>query len=305
MSDNSNLSSLKITIVGLGLMGGSLAKVLHRHVNSIVAVDPDRTSLELALAEGVISQGTMDLKTGVDKADVIILATPVGLIVEILRTLPQLRKGGCLVMDLGSTKAEINDAMSALPDGFDAIGGHPLCGREQSGFQATSSSLYEGQTFILCRNRRTSQRAEDIAISIVDAILAQPLFLNAMLHDEIVALTSHLPYLLAALLTSRVAEEATADGRYWQISATGLRDVSRLAGSNPKMMSDILNSNRKSILKQLQKLNVEMNQLMHALENDNLGAVSAWLQAAWRHHEAYLDHRWREQGQNQRNDMDE
>jgi prephenate dehydrogenase len=126
-----------------------------------------------------------------------------------------------------------------------------------------------------------------------------------MLHDEIVALTSHLPYLVAAMLTSIVAEEALADGRYWQISATGLRDVSRLAGSNPKMMLDILSSNRKSILKQLQKLEVEMNQLIHALENDNLGVVSAWLQAAWRHHDSYLDHRWRESGQNQLDDVDE
>jgi prephenate dehydrogenase len=305
LSNNSNLSGLRIAIVGLGLMGGSLAKALHRHVYEIVAVDPNRHSLEMALAQGVISQGTSDLRAGVAKADMVILATPVRLIVEILGNLPQLRTEGCFVMDLGSTKAEIDDAMSVLPDSFGAIGGHPMCGREQSGFQATSSSLYDGQTFILCRNRRTSQRAEDLAISIVEAIHAQPLFLDAVLHDEIVALTSHLPYLVAAMLTSRVAEEAMADGRYWQISATGLRDVSRLAGSNPQMMLDILNSNRQSILKQLQKLDVEMHQLIHALESDNFGAVSAWLQAAWRHHESYLERRWREPRQNQSNDVDE
>ena len=305
MSNNSNLSGLNISIVGLGLMGGSLAKVLHPQVKAIVAVDPNRHSLEMALAQGVISQGASDLKSGVASADVIILATPVKLIVETLRHLPLLRRRGSFVMDLGSTKGEINDTMSALPDSFEAIGGHPMCGREQSGFQASSSTLYDGQTFILCRNRRTSQRAEEFAISIVEAIHAQPLFLDAKLHDEIVALTSHLPYLVAAMLTSLVAEEALADGRYWQISATGLRDVSRLAGSNPKMMLDILNSNKKSILKQLQKLEVEMNQLIHALENDNLGEISTWLQAAWRHHDSYLDHRWREPGQNQLDHVDE
>jgi len=305
LSNNNNLSGLNITIVGLGLMGGSLAKVLHPQVNAIVAVDPDRHSLETALAQGVISRGTNDLKSGVTEADVIILATPVKLIVETLRNLPLLQRGGTFVMDLGSTKAKINDTMSALPDNFEAIGGHPMCGREQSGFQASSSTMYDGQTFILCRNRRTSQRAEELATCIVEAIHAQPLFLDALLHDEIVALTSHLPYLVAAMLTSIVAEEALADGRYWQISATGLRDVSRLAGSNPKMMLDILNSNRIPILQQLHKLDVEMNQLIHALENDNLSAVSVWLQAAWRHHDSYLNHRWREPGQNQLDDVNE
>jgi prephenate dehydrogenase len=305
LSNISNLSGLNITIVGLGLMGGSLAKVLHPQVNAIVAVDPNHHSLGMALAQGAISQGVSDLKSGVANADVIILATPVKLIVETLRNLPLLRNRGGFVMDLGSTKGEICDTMSALPDSFEAIGGHPMCGREQSGFQASSSTLYDGQTFILCRTQRTSHRAEELAISIVEAIHAQPLFLDAKLHDEIVALTSHLPYLVAAMMTSLVAEEALADGRYWQISATGLRDVSRLAGSNPKMMLDILDSNRKSILKQLQKLEGGMNQLIHALENDNLGLVSAWLQAAWRHHDSYLDHRWRESGQNQLDDVDE
>jgi len=122
LSNNNNLSGLNITIVGLGLMGGSLAKVLHPQVNAIVAVDPDRHSLETALAQGVISRGTNDLKSGVTEADVIILATPVKLIVETLRNLPLLQRGGTFVMDLGSTKAKINDTMSALPDNFEAIG---------------------------------------------------------------------------------------------------------------------------------------------------------------------------------------
>ena len=96
-----------------------------------------------------------------------------------------------------------------------------------------------------------------------------------------------------------------ADDQYWKISATGLRDATRLAGSNPQMMLDILNSNRQTILKQLQKLDVEMHQLIHVLESDNIDAVLAWLQAAWRHHESYLEHRWRETHHDQSNDVDE
>ena len=305
MSKSNNLSALKISIVGLGLMGGSLAKALRSQVSEIVAVDTDRHSLDLAMSEGVITHGTSDLRAGVEKADIIILATPVRLITNTVGTLPRLRKQGCFVMDLGSTKAEINQAMSALPEGFEAIGGHPMCGREQSGYQASFASLYDGQTFILCPNHRTSKKAEAMAISIVEAINGRPLLLEAKLHDEIVALTSHLPYLVAAILTSRVAEEAAADGRYWQISATGLRDASRLAGSNPQMMLDIVNSNRESVLKQLKLLDNELHQLIHDLELNNFGAVSAWTKAAWRHHDSYLDHRWRESGQIQSDDADE
>ncbi|HUS93580.1 MAG TPA: prephenate dehydrogenase/arogenate dehydrogenase family protein [Patescibacteria group bacterium] len=305
MVNNSDLANLNITIIGLGLMGGSMAKVLHSTVHRIVAVDSDRRSLEIALAQGVISEGTMDLKSGVANADVIVLATPVSLILDILHKLPHLRPGGCLIMDLGSTKAEITNAMSDLPDSFEAIGGHPMCGRERSGYGASSSNLFDGQTFILCRSQRTTQSAEELAVNIVRAIHARPLFLDALLHDEVVASTSHLPYLVAALLTSRVAEEALVDKQYWQISATGLRDVSRLAGSNPQMMLDILKSNKKPVLEQLKSLHTEMNELILALEKNDLGAISTWLQGAWQHHDSYLKYRWVEPGEILSDDRDE
>ena len=102
-----------------------------------------------------------------------------------------------------------------------------MCGREQSGFQAAASTLYDGKLFLLCRNRNTTRRSEKLAISIVNAVKAQPIFITATTHDEIVALTSHLPYLLSAMLASQVGQEANHDGRYWRISATGLRDATR------------------------------------------------------------------------------
>ena len=125
MSQNVNLTDLRITIVGLGLMGGSMARALHRHGCELVAVDLDRQTLDDAVAEGVISYGTNDLRIGVSKADAVILATPVRYILDILDEMPRHRPDGCFVMDLGSTKGAIGEAMSALPDNFEAIGGHP------------------------------------------------------------------------------------------------------------------------------------------------------------------------------------
>lgn len=300
-----NTSDLKIAIVGLGLMGGSMAKALNVLGYEISGVDENRESLEWALSEGVINQGASDLITGVKDANVIILATPVRTIIENLHILSIHRPEGCFVMDLGSTKVEIGETMSGLPASFEAIGAHPICGREQSGYGASTSSLYEGQTFILSRNRRTTKRAELIATEIIKAVGARFQFLEASLHDDIVALTSHLPYLIASLLTSQVAGEAAHDSRYWQISATGLRDVTRLASSDPNMMFDIISSNRKSILIQLIEIEQRLNKLIRYLERDKLAEIEAWLRVARQQHGSYLESRWSEPGLASTEELDE
>ena len=134
---------------------------------------------------------------------------------------------------------------------------------------------------------------------------AQALFLDPNTHDEIVALTSHLPYLISTLLTLQVAEEAAHDRRYWRISATGLRDSTRLAGSNPQMMLDILSSNRESILKQLIGFDEKVQHLIRELEKDDVNEIAAWLQEARLGHEAYLGSRWNMQDKPQSKDVDE
>jgi len=294
-----DLRNLKITIVGLGLMGGSMAMALKKKNISVSAVDPDLGTIEQALASGTIIGGTSDLRKGIKDADLIVLAMPVGKIIETITELPKMREGGCVVLDLGSTKAEICETMSLLPERFVAIGGHPMCGRELSGFNSASPNLYEGQTFILCTTKRTNQPGIDTAMALIQATGAQPAFLEASIHDEITALTSHLPYLLSLTLISLVARKAMSDSNFWKISATGLRDTVRLAGSNPQMMLEILESNQAAILANLKEVRADVDHMIQMMEEGDKRLLEEHLFLAKGAHDLYLRKRWADNARDQ------
>lgn len=282
-----DLSELRISIAGFGLMGGSLALALRPRVRGITAIDQDSATLHLALRQGLADA----VDTGLSSAastDLLILATPIRAITDALRQLPHILPSGCAVLDLGSTKRQVVEAMDALPSHFDAVGGHPMCGREVSGLEAAEAALYAGQTFILCRSNRTSPSLERLALMLVEAIGARPLFMSADSHDRLVAASSHLPYAASATLLKVASIAAESDDRVWQVSASGLRDTARLAGSNPEIMLDILLTNRASILEKLRDYEIALAGLADLLEANDEEALLAWLVDVRSRHQAYL-----------------
>lgn len=284
-----SLLNTKVTIVGMGLIGGSLAKALKGKVARTVAVDTNRQTIEQSLAGGIADEATVSFREGVATADLVVLATPVRTISSMISELVDHRPDGCLLIDVGSTKNQIGSLMSVMPDSFEAIGGHPICGRESSGLGASSSDLFRDQTFVLCRNRRTTAAVERIALEVIEAIGARPLFMLPPTHDRLVAVTSHLPYLVAALLMRRAANVAANDELMWQVSATGFRDASRLAGSNSQMMLDILLTNRLALLQQLEEYQRELSGLMAMLEAHDVEALFRWLATVEAQHTMYRE----------------
>jgi prephenate dehydrogenase len=230
------LENLKVTVVGLGLMGGSLAVGLRPFTSRITAVDPDQASLSAALEAGAIDRGVTEPAEGLTGSDLVVLATPVRTILDILARLPELCPEGCMVLDLGSTKGAVCEAMDRLPPRFQAIGGHPMCGKESSGFAQADPALFRERTFVLCRSRRTTPLIEEVGLAIAECLGSRPLFLPPLLHDELVSLTSHLPYLISAVLMHQASAAAEEQENLWDVSASGFRDTSRLAGSNPAVM---------------------------------------------------------------------
>lgn len=283
----SDLSSTRITIVGLGLMGGSLAMALRPHVAHLTAVDVDDATREMALDRDLVDEATADLQSGVRGADLLILAVPVGSILGIVERLPALRPDGCLVLDLGSTKGAICQAMERLPPAFEAVGGHPMCGKEVAGVWAAEADLYREQTFVLCRTARTTPRAEALCKSLVRSIAATPLFLDPAEHDRLVAVVSHLPYFVASLLMQRAAEAAREDARIWPISASGFQDTSRLSGSEPEMFLDIVRTNREAILEQLHAYRGQLEDVIRLLQEGDEEATRSWLAARHQENQAY------------------
>lgn len=246
-----------IAIVGLGLMGGSLALALRAagQRGELIGIARRPENVRAALARGVIDRGSTDL-ADVAHADVVILATPVRVVLRHIVEVAPLLKPGALLIDLGSTKQAICSALAAVPGHVEVVGGHPMCGKESSGLDVADATLYHDQTFVLCPLPRTTEAALATALALVHAVGARPLRLDPAEHDELVAAVSHVPYLLA---TALVTATTAADGQAWRVAASGFRDTTRLAGSDPSMMLDIVLTNQAAILTALDRVQACLN----------------------------------------------
>ncbi len=276
------LKDARVVIVGLGLMGGSLAGDLRKRgaCREVRGVARRAETIEEAMRRGFIHVGTCDLAEGVEQADLIVLATPVRTILELIPQVGSLAPAGCLLMDLGSTKARIVEAMKALPPHILVIGGHPLCGKEVSGLKAAEADLYDGATFVLTPLQRTSPEALTLAQELAEAVGARPLLMDAERHDRLVAAVSHLPYLLSVGLVATAEEMAAEDELIWELAASGFRDTSRLAASDVTMMLDILLTNRQAVGETLSCFTNQLNALAHLLEADKVQTLKLKLQTA-------------------------
>ncbi len=251
-----------LAIVGLGLMGGSLALALRGAAEHITGIDLDAAAREQALKSKIVDAATADLYAGVNSADVVVLATPVRVIIEMLSMrIGSYLRSNTLLIDLGSTKQDIVDAMAKLPIGVNAVGGHPMTGKENGGIQEADGSLFHNRPFVLCPSRRTTPAARLRAQAFVESLGALPIEMQADRHDKIVAGISHLPYLLSATLIATVADQAETDTAYWELAAGGFRDTSRLAASDVTMMGDILSTNTKAVATLLAQFRMQLAML--------------------------------------------
>ena len=267
-----------IAVVGLGLMGGSLAMAC-RHgaiCREVIGVTRRSETARQALDLAAVHRATTDLAEGVGDADVIVLASPVRIIIRQLRQLATIPLRPCLLLDLGSTKHDIVQAMAGLPPQVQPLGAHPMCGKETSGLSAADPALYRGAPWVLAPLPRTSPAALALARELATAVGARPLVMDADRHDRLVAAVSHLPYLLAVALVRASAELAEVDAMVWQLAASGFRDTSRLAGSDVDMMLDILMTNRAAVGEALARASSQLSRLaklVAAADEDGLRAL--------------------------------
>jgi len=169
-----------LAIVGLGLMGGSRALAMRAHAEHISGIDHDERARAYALKRGIVDCATDDLHAGVNRADVVILAAPVRVIIEMLQMrIGSYLRSNTLVIDIGSTKQDIVDAMASLPIGVNAVGGHPMTGKENGGIEESDESLYRSRPFVLCPSRRTTPAARLHALSFVETLGAAPIEMEA------------------------------------------------------------------------------------------------------------------------------
>ncbi len=278
------LASARVAVVGLGLMGGSLALALRGRCREIVGVDADPAALRFALDHAAVDR-TADFDSAL-ACDLLVLATPVRTILAQLAALSSQttadRRPPAVILDLGSTKSQIIAAMEKLPPRFVPLGGHPMCGKEVSGIAHAEADLYRGKTFVITPLERTSPAALILAQELIETLGARPLVLSAERHDALAAVSSHLPYAVAVALVR--AAQSLGDDQLWALAASGFRDTSRLAASDLTMMTDILLTNRVALLDALTRYRHELDALIALIDAGDPEALRAALAPAqsWR-----------------------
>jgi prephenate dehydrogenase len=263
MEPDFSLSRAHLAFIGLGLMGGSLALALKGKCAYLQAFDPNKATIHLAKQRQIVDFASQNMAEVLAGADVIILAAPVCAILESLQAIEEQFPGSAIVLDLGSTKKEIVGAMLGLPERFDPIGGHPMCGKETLGLENAEAGLFREAPFALTPLERTSDNAKQLAEELVEAVGAQPVWLDAATHDLWTAATSHLPYLAAAALTLTVPDEARP------MVGSGFRSTTRVAATRPDMMLDVIKTNRENLLQLLKTLKTQVDQLENWLEGED------------------------------------
>ncbi len=269
-----NLGESKIAIIGMGLMGGSLALGLRGKCAALYGVDPHPATLELALSQHIVDYADSDPAKLLPEVDLVILAAPVPAILTLLEKLPTFTPKPCIVMDLGSTKRLVVEAMAKLPERFDPIGGHPICGKEKLSLANAERTLYYAAPFLLTPLERTSQRAISAANQIIEALGAKGKTLNAVDHDRILASTSHLPFLISSALARTTPEDVAP------FVGPGFKSTSRLAGTSSSMMLGVLQSNRENVLNALHGMQAELAQIEAALSAGDFEKLESLLNEA-------------------------
>ncbi len=239
----------KICIVGVGLIGGSLALALKKAKISktIVGVGHRNSSLEKAIKIGAIDKGFLEFAKGIKGSDLVVLAAPVVTILKYLeKDFSSLNKG-TVITDTGSTKKEIVDkAESFLPPSLYFVGGHPIAGSEMGGVEAATCDLFQKKTVILTRTGKTKEKALSLIKKLWESVGAKPRILYPEEHDRIIAAYSHLPHLTAAALVKTVKESMR--GQELSLAGSGFKDTTRIAASSAQLWTDIFSTNREEVL---------------------------------------------------------
>ena len=260
-----NTSSLNITIIGLGVIGGSIGLAIKQTDPTITVTGFDSIeNIDAALHHNAIDFGSISLPSLLHDADIIFLCTPVHTIIELLPTIAKYCKHSAIITDVGSTKSEITIvAKKVFRKNGIFIGGHPMAGSEGKGIEFADALLFQNATYVLCADA-TQKRKISKLISLLHSFGARVLFLSAKDHDTIAASISHLPQLIAVAMMNMVEQKNKKHPGYLQLAAGGFRDITRIASSPYGMWNDILASNNHEIRSAVK----EFSSLLSQFEKD-------------------------------------
>ena len=258
-----------VCFIGIGHIGSSLARAIREGglARSLLAVDSSATAREAALELGIVDCVDSEPSHAVPQADLVVVATPVGAIESVGLSIAPYLKKGAIVTDVGSVKmAVIRDLGPSIPEGVHFIPGHPIAGTEHSGPASGLAGLFKGRWEILTPLPGTDEKALEKLVALWKAVGAQVEIMDPQHHDRVLAITSHLPHLIAYTIVGTATDlEADLSQEVIKFSASGFRDFTRIAASDPVMWRDIFLNNREAVLEVIQRFTEDLTQLQRAI----------------------------------------
>jgi prephenate dehydrogenase len=272
-----------VAIVGVGLIGGSIGLALRQRnlAKNIVGIGRRQPTLRVARQIGAVDHTTIDLSKGVVDAELVIVCSPVGLIVEHVRQAAQHCPERAILTDVGSVKRAIVEPLdSGLARGCRFIGGHPIAGSEKVGPANATPELFDGRVTVLTPTKNARAEDYDLIEEFWRSLGSVVVKMSPEEHDQTLAVTSHLPHIAAAVLAMTVPE------RYFRFSGSGLLDTTRIAAGDPELWRQILTLNRNDVLTALEQYGTNLAALHAAIRDNKQDEITRFLTLAKKNRDA-------------------
>ena len=262
-----------VAILGVGLIGGSIGLALRERgfKGRIIGIGRNRSRLRKALQLGAITESTTNIERGVSQADLIVVCTPVDCIVAQSEKISQYAPSAAVITDVGSTKGTIVAALTGNTGDVHFVGSHPLAGNEKHGVQHATSDLFVNRTVVITPERKTNVEAKKQVVKFWKDLGATVVSMSTQEHDRSVAMISHMPHAVAAVLA------ATPTAVQLKLAATGFADTTRIAGADAELWVQIMRDNSVEVLQSLEQFMDNLEQVRCALEQGDYRKLSRYL----------------------------
>ncbi len=269
-----------VTVVGIGLIGGSVCRAIKKFGVSreVVGIDPDEETLKFAAEEGIVDRALIT-PTGVIDSDLVIVATYVDVTADVIRKLLPNMKEGCVITDVGSVKSDVVSRVSdIMNDRASFVGSHPITGKEHSGIKSSDPDLFSGNKVIITPTNKSDEAAVKKVTDFWTSLGAKVVRLTPEFHDRVFAYVSHLPHLVAYSLVNSV-DSTNIDGIF-SYSGGGLKDYTRVSVSSPEMWKTIFLQNKRFLLESVGTFKASVEKLESAIENEDVDELMKILENA-------------------------
>jgi len=284
------MNTLSFGFIGLGLIGGSIAKALRRTYPdcTIIAYDVNEEALKNSVSELVVSKGVNEINDAFSTCDYVFMCAPVGNNNENLKKLIPYIKSSCILTDVGSVKTPIHSAIAELGIESQFIGGHPMAGSERFGYSNSKPGILENAYYILTPTDSVPTSKVVEMQTLIKSIGALPLILTAPIHDYVTGAISHLPHVISAALVNLVHDEDSKEGTMKMIAAGGFKDITRISSSSPDMWQQICLTNKDNIIELLDKYINSLQSIKAEISSSNDDRLYSFFDNARSYRESFI-----------------